>query len=474
VTGRVAVVGGGLGGLTAAGLLARAGCDVTLYEAGHAPGGKAQCLSEGGVTLDTGPTLLTLPHLVRDTFSRLDAEAWLPRFTELDEQCHYRFADGCELRAYKDVEKTAQSAGELRPSERRGVHSFYTEAERLYQAAGEPYLEAPFEGMPDFMARVARRGLSAVTLGMRMGTMDELARKHFRTDHLHQFVNRFATYAGASPYETSAAFAMIPHLERAYGVHHVEGGMGALSRALAQAVERQGVRLRFSAKASWRRQGKVFEVGPPGELERFDAVVMNADPLEGLNRTQEPLALSGYVLLLESDTRLALPHHTLLFSADYPREFKQIFSGQAPDDATLYLCHPAATDATMAPPGKSGLFVMANAPATGTPGEPWKEAERLRTQCLSKLDKVAPGARFRVLGERTPADLAKQGAPGGSIYGFLPHGKFGPFRRPRQRSEVPGLFHAGGGTHPGGGVPLVMLSGRFAADLTLSYLGRGR
>jgi len=476
MTSRVAIIGGGLGGLTAAGLLARAGCDVTVFEAGHAPGGKAQLVSEGGVTLDTGPTLLTLPHLVRETFAKLGAEDLLPRFTELEEPCHYRFADGCELRAHKDVEKMAESAGELRPSERRGLRAFYAEAETIYKAAGEPYLEAPFEGMPDFMTRVARRGLSAVTLGMRMGTLDELARKHFKTDHMHQFVGRFATYAGASPYEASAAFAMIPHLERAFGVHHVEGGMGALGRALAQAVERQGARIKLNAKATWSqtRQGKGFEAGPRGELERFDAVVVNADPLAAAKRTAEPLALSGYVLLLEADARLSLPHHSILFARNYRQEFEQIFSGRSPEDATLYLCHPAATDGTMAPEGKSGLFVMANAPATGTADAPWPDAEWLREQCLAKLDKVAPGARFRVLAERTPSDLAKQGAPGGSIYGFLPHGKFGPFRRPRQRGEVPGLFYAGGGTHPGGGVPLVMLSGRFAAELTLAHLGRGR
>lgn len=295
-----------------------------------------------------------------------------------------------------------------------------------------------------------------------------------RTEHPRQFAGRFATYAGASPYRASAAFALIPHLERALGVHHVEGGVGALAAALGRAVTRGGVRVRLNAPADWTHRGNGFEVGPRGEAEPFDAVVVNADPLGAQGRAGEPLALSGYVLLLEADQRLAFPHHTVLFSRDYTREFGQLFGGAAPDDPTLYFCHPAATDPTMAPEGKSGLFVMANAPASGDANAPWPEAGPLREACLSRLDKLAPGARFQVLGERTPADLARQGAPGGSIYGFLPHGRFGPFRRPRMRGATPGLFFAGGGTHPGGGVPLVMLSGRFAAGLVLEHLGRAR
>jgi phytoene desaturase len=470
----VAVIGGGLGGLTAAGLLAREGFDVTVFEAGPTPGGKAQVLRSDGLTLDTGPTLLTLPHLVRQTFEALGAPEMLPRLMELPEQCVYRFPDGCDFTAYADLEKTARSAGALRPSDANGLRRFYAEAEEIWKAAGEPYLEAPFEGMPAFMARVAKRGLAAMTLGMKLGTLDELARKHFRTTHLRQFAGRFATYAGASPYEASAAFAMIPHLERAFGVFHVEGGMGALARALCRAAERQGAKVRLNAKAEWGSKGAAFEAGPRGEREPFDAVVVNADPLEAQGRSGEPLALSGYVLLLEADTRLPLAHHTVLFSQDYRREFDQLFSGKAPDDPTVYLCHPAATDPSMAPEGRSGLFVMANAPATGDADRPWADAARLREKCLGLLDKVVPGTRLRVLGERTPSDFAKQGAPGGSIYGFLPHGRFGPFRRPKLRGDAPGLFFAGGGTHPGGGVPLVMLSGRFAAGLVREHLGSAR
>ncbi|MBS1149855.1 MAG: crtD, partial [Myxococcaceae bacterium] len=164
---------------------------------------------------------------------------------------------------------------------------------------------------------------------------------------------------------------------------------------------------------------------------------------------------------------------------DYRVEFDALFRGQVPAEPTLYVCHPVASDPTMAPAGHSGVFLMVNAPAlAGGLGpeaeQEWIErASRLRAFCLAGLRQLCPevaGASVRVLGERTPVDLARRGAPGGSIYGFVPHGRLGPFRRPKMRGQVPGLFFSGGGTHPGGGVPLVMLSGHFAAQLAANHL----
>lgn len=475
-TRRVAVVGGGFGGMTAAALLAKDGYDVTLFEAQPALGGKAQVVTADGLRLDTGPTLLTLPHVVRAAFERLGALDLLPAFDALGLQCAYQWPDGCRFQAHADLERTAASAADIRPREARGVRSFYAEAAELYAAAGEPYLEAPFDNMPAFMARVARRGVGAVAKGMAMGTLQQLADAHFATDHLRDFVGRFATYAGANPWETSAAFAMIPHIERAFGVHHVRGGMGALVAALEAAARRLGVTVRAGVKARWFREGNAFRVGPAREEELYDAVVVNDDPLAHVGRGDEPLALSGYVLLLRSRVRSQLPHHAVAFGGDYAREFRELFSHQLAGDPTVYACHPAATDASMAPAGQSGLFVMVNAPALqGDHPVDWAEAApRVREQALQKLFQMDPSLRgqVEVLGERTPQDLKQRAlAPGGSIYGFLPHGKFGPFRRPALKGDSPGLVYAGGGTHPGGGVPMVMMSGSFAAGLVQAHLG---
>ncbi len=455
--------------MVAAGELARKGHAVTVFEAGEL-GGKAGSMVSDTVTLDTGPTLLTMPDVVRSAFARLDALDLLPAFYEVDAQCEYSFASGARFTAYRDLEKTAASAAALGESEALGARTFYKEAAALFQFAGEPYLQSPFEGLGSFLARSIRQGPTAFVRGLALGTLHQLAARHFKTPELRQFVGRFASYAGASPYQASAAFALIAHVERAFGTHHVQGGIGALAKALAQALPRLGVQLVLGARAHWSPQGSRYRVGVSGDERDFDAVVVNADPLESLGRSHEPLSMSGYVLLLEANRRLSLPHHTILFGADDAEEFSALFSGRLPKDPTVYVCHPAATDPTMASEGRSGLYLMVNAPALprGETVDWTPPAARLRDFVLKRLLERCPqvrGAHLTVLEQRTPADFARRGAPGGSIYGFLPHGRLGPFRRPRLRGRTRRLFYAGGGTHPGGGVPLVLLSGHFAAAM---------
>lgn len=471
---RAAVVGGGFGGLVAAGLLARAGVAVTLWEAGATLGGKAQRLRTEGLVLDTGPTLLTMPDGVRDVFAALGARDLLPAITPLDLHCEYRFADGRRLRAWDRLDATAAEAAALDPADGDGLRAFYAEAATLWRVAGEPYLEAPWGGVADFFRRVARRGPGAIVRGMRMGTLASLAARHLRSPALRQYAGRFATYVGAAPDQVSAAFAMIPHLELVEGVHHVSGGMGALVDALAAALRRLGVRIELGTPAGWCGTTGALRAGPRGGEEPVDAVIVNADPLG--EDPKGPLAFSGYVLCLGVPRRLDLPHHSVAFAADYDGEFRALASGRVADDPTVYVCHPVATDPAMAAADRSGLYVMVNAP-TLPPGPPpgaWPHAAAVRGRCLARLAREWGAAALdgaTVLAERTPVDFARQGAPRGSLYGYLPRGRFGAFRRPAMRGRVPGVFFAGGGTHPGGGVPLVMRSGRFAAGLALAHLG---
>lgn len=472
---RVAVIGAGFGGMTAAAELAHAGHAVTLFEQSATLGGKAQLVSRAGVKLDTGPTLLTMPHVVQGTFARLGAADLLPRFHRLTHHARYTWSDGRTFDCGDDLDATATSAGVFESP--AAMRRFYEDARNIHHAAGEPYLEAPFEGTLAFMTRVARRGVASAIAGLKMSSLDALARKHFTSPQLQQFAGRFATYAGASPYEASAAFAMIPHIERAFGVHHVHGGMAALVAAFGEALKRLGVTVVHGARAGWRGHGRELLAGPVGGEAAFDSIVVNEDPLVG---SDAPLALSGYVLLLDVDRRLSLPHHSIAFTDDPKTEFAALFRGEQPLATTVYVCHPAASDASVAPDGRSGLFVMVNAPAlrSADDAEKWQTLKaQLRTVCVDAVKRLSPEAReanLEVIAERTPVDLQRGGAPGGSIYGFLPHGKFGPFARPKMRAKTRGVFYAGGGTHPGGGVPMVMLSGHFAASLVASHLESAR
>lgn len=486
------MIGGGLGGLSAAGRLRREGCEVTLFERTSRLGGKAYALSKGALRLDGGPTLVTLPGWIRETFAALGAEALMPSLLEVDAQCAYHFDDGSRFEVWRDAERTSHSARALDAEAPARFRRFYRIAEEIYQAAGEPYLEAPYRGAAAFFGRVLRRGPAALWRGARLQTLSSLAESLFTDPRLRQFVGRFATYAGASPFHVSAAFAQVPHLERAFGTHHPRGGMGALVEALIEAVRRLGVAVHTKVGARWSRRGGCYRLEREEDgtaLGEFDAVVVNGDPMATLGRDAEPRSLSGYVALLRVGRRLSLPHHLVRFSADDAGEFERLFAprdASVPDAPTVYYCHPAATDPSMAGPDESGVMAMINAPALPAGGDlggarlrdGWdargETTVRLRARCIALLGELAPEARGRIelLEERTPLTLERLGAPGGSIYGFLPHGRLGPFRRPRIQGPTPGLFFAGGGTHPGGGVPLVLRSGQFAAELALRYLRR--
>jgi 1-hydroxycarotenoid 3,4-desaturase len=477
---KVAVIGGGFGGMTAAAELAHKGHRVVLFEHGPTLGGKAQQVMSDGVALDTGPTLLTMPDVIRATFERLGASDLLPRFLPLPHQSRYYFSDGSNFDCHESLEQTKASVAAIDAGDAKSLAGFYGEAAQVYAAAGEPYLTAPFEGVASYMARVAKNGWAGLWRGATFSTLHGLAQKHFRNPKLHQFVGRFATYAGASPFEASAAYAMIAHLERAYGVFHVEGGMRALAVALEACLRRTGVEIRLNTAAHVHRNRSETMVTAIDQSEVFDSVVINADPLASATPKASGLAMSGYVLLLKVSQRLKLPHHTVIFSEHYAQEFKEIFAGRTPQHPTVYFCHPAATDGSVATANASGVFCMVNSPvlADKSPeaAQRWREgATHLQAFCVSKLRQLCPSllpSEIHVMGERTPVDFAGQGAPLGSIYGHLPHGTFGPFARPKMRSNMPGVYFSGGGTHPGGGVPLVMLSGHFAADLAQRHLVR--
>lgn len=466
---RIAVLGGGVGGLVAAGTLARDGNRVTLFEGSQVLGGKARALWANGHTLDVGPTVLTMPRVVRETFAALEATDLLPELLPVPLQCHYQWPTGKRLDLHQDLERTVAGAEAFGAGEGERLRRLYADAASIYEALGRPYLESPYEGPLRLLQRAWRTPGVTRLAGSTLQTLDGFARARLSSPELVQLIGRFATYVGASPFEASATFAMIAHLERAEGVFHPRGGLAALAGALATAARRLGVTVHLGTRARVERRGSELLAGPDGGLEVFDAVVVNGDPLAHQGRTSGTLSLSGYVLLLEADRRLDLPHHSILFSSDSRAEFAALFSGEQPEGATLCICHPASTDASMSPDGKSGLFLMFNAPPLRDGDEArWPErAAALRTEALERLRAAFPSARdakLTVLGERTPLDLLALGAPRGSIYGFVPHGRLGPFQRPPMRSRTRGVVFAGGGTHPGGGVPLVMLSGRFAAQ----------
>ncbi|HEY1017064.1 MAG TPA: phytoene desaturase family protein [Herpetosiphonaceae bacterium] len=481
----VAVVGGGLGGLAAAIRLRAAGARVTLFEKNGRVGGKMNLVEQDGFTFDTGPSLFTMPWVVDELLAVAGyRREELLEIVPVDPTCRYRFADGQRFDAWADLAALVGEIERLSPPDVAGFFRFMAFAARIYQAAAEPFLLEPFAGLRTMLQpRLLRDALKIAPFQ----TVDQAVRRFFRHPHLRQIFNRYATYNGSSPYRSPATFCIIPYVELAQGGWYVRGGMYRLAAALERVAGELGVEIRLNSPVSALefagRRARGVRLAD-GSSVAADHVVVNADALYALDELippakapSHPLSCSGFVLLLGVHDRFPqLAHHNIFFSADYPAEFRAIFERGAPaPDPTIYVAATARSDAGHAPPGMLNLFVLVNAPPLGRVN--WeREAPAYRDLIVSRLERAGlDGLSAAIVSERclTPADLAAMtNAHRGALYGPASHGLRAAFLRPRNRPPgLRGVTLAGGATHPGGGIPLVLLSGKAAARWALEELG---
>ncbi len=490
---RVVVIGAGVGGLSAAARLAVLGHDVTVCEAAAQIGGKLGLVEHdvpghGRFRFDTGPSLVTMPHVFRDLFEATGGWPDDLCLTPLDPMARYRFVDGTTFDATSDLDDfcrrldTALGAGNG-----KDWRSFTERAQRVWEASRLPFLESALDG-PTSIARLAVRrpgDIAAIAPGR---TLRSLGRRHLRDARLRTFLDRYATYTGSDPRQAPAALAAVPYAEQAYGGWYVTGGLYRLGVAIRDRAVTCGAQVRLSSRvirietAGGRACGVLLE---DGSRLPADVVVANVDaaqvygalvdaPVAARRLARATPSLSGFVLLLAVQGRTpGLAHHNVLFPVDHDAEFDAVFGKRAAPvaDPTLYVSAPA--DPAVRPDGCEAWFVLVNAPRHGAgrgavdwcaPGLVETYADRL----LDLLGSRGLPVRERVLWSRalSPADLEQRtGAPGGAIYGTSSNGAAAAFLRPANRSPVPGLFLVGGSSHPGGGLPLVALSAQITAGL---------
>jgi phytoene desaturase len=480
----IIIVGGGLGGLAAAIRLAARGRRVALLEKNERVGGKLNIVSEAGYTFDTGPSLLTMPWVLRSLFAA--AGAHLEDELELvpiEPTCRYRWPDGTRFDASQSLRLLMQAIGQLDQRDVSGFLRFLAYAEQIYQAAAGPFLLHPFDGLRDLITPALLRDAWKIDP---LRTVDQAVRSFFHSPYLRQVFNRYATYNGSSPYQAPATFNLIAYIEFVEGGWYIRGGMYNLARALERLARKLGVEIHTCSPVErvLVRGGAAHGVAlASGHRLEARAVIVNADPryayhelLPEQQRMAARLArlepsCSGFILLLGVDrTYPDLAHHNIFFSADYQREFAAIFGKRVPaPDPTVYICATSLSDPAHAPPGHSNLFVLINAPAIG-PRVNWaREASGYRDTIIRKLERMGlDQLEQHITYERiiAPDDLqARYNAPGGAIYGLASNQPWTAFLRPPLRArDLARLYFVGGGTHPGGGIPLVLLSGQAVAE----------
>ncbi|PWH18586.1 MAG: phytoene desaturase [Anaerolineae bacterium] len=483
----ILILGAGIGGLSAAIHLAASGLNVTILEQNPTVGGKMAEITENGFRWDTGPSVITMRGVFEDLFSaagrRLeDYLTLLP----VEPLTRYFWPDGTRLDLSRDLSKTAAQISALEPRDLEGYLDFLAEAARLHRITGPVFTYGPPPSL-ESLKHVTFQDALRVDL---VRTLQQSIERRVRHPYLRQLLGRFATYVGASPYLAPATLGVIAHVELTEGVWYPQGGIYQIARAYERLARELGVEIRLNAKIreicvhGEQVSAVILETG---EILPAHTILSNIDVtttygliqsdrarLRLASLMKREVSCSGVVLLLGVEgTFPELAHHNIFFSSDYRREFHQIFSQRVlPDDPTLYLCITSKADPSHAPAGCENWFVMVNAPAlTPNPSPDGRgETNQVTEMLLDRLARIGLDVRNRIRSQRllTPLDIQKNtGAWRGALYGISFNDRFAPFKRPHNRSEFKGLYFAGGTTHPGGGVPMVTLSGKLAAQLIM-------
>jgi diapolycopene oxygenase len=491
--GTIGVAGAGLGGLAAACTLAARGYRVTLLERNAWIGGKAAVLERQGYRFDMGPTILTVPSVLRRIFT--EAGRRLEDYLDLiplDPQWRCFFEGGSVLDLYANPERMSRHLADRAPEAAQSYPEFIAMSKRLHEISDRYFfwrsvgsIWDTFDPGTTLKASVLK-DLSAMRMGQ---TVAGTIRGMIKEPRVSQMLDHFTQYIGSAPDASPAILCAIAHMQTSEGVWYPRGGTGAVPKALLKLACELGVEVRTGAgiRRILKDGGRVAGVETEsGERLAFDAVVANADAVRThreliggdiaakfeRRRSYEP-ACSGVVLYLGLDKQYEqLLHHTFVFSRDPEEEFHAIYrEGRPAPDPTAYLCAPARTsEPEVAPPGGEALYVLVHTPFLRRDHD-WKEMlPRYRRTILEKLERSAgmKDIEKHIVTEDflTPQGIHdRYGVLNGAIYGIASHGRFtGAFKPGNRSPDLKGLYLAGGAAHPGPGMPMVMMSGWIAAD----------
>lgn len=489
---RVGVVGGGLGGLAAACVLAARGHKVVLFERNEWLGGKAAELREQGFRFDMGPTILTVPRVLERIFAeagrKLSDHLDLRR---LDPQWRCFFEDGTVLDLQESIEATAAAAGRLNPASAQGYRDFIAMSSKLHDVSEKFFFWRSVEDVFDTIDMKKNLEMSTVRdiMSLRMGTtVAGQIRKRVPDPRVSQMLDHFVQYVGSSPYGSPAVLCGIAHMQTSEGVWYPMGGTRAVPAALVALAADLGVDFRTGCgvRRILMEGGRASGVETDaGETVACDQVVSNMDSVRTYRelvgaapaakfarRWKRDPACSGVVLYLGLDRAYEhLAHHDFVFSRDPEEEFDHIYGrGEPAPDPTAYIAAPARTEPGVAPPGGEALYVLVHTPYL-RPHHDWRAMfPAYRQVILDKLKRTAGMGDIeeRIVFERhlTPQDIHERySVLNGAIYGLASHGRFfGAFKPGNRSRDLAGLYLAGGAAHPGPGMPMVLMSGWIAAD----------
>lgn len=481
----VAIVGAGIAGLSAAIRLQSKGYKVTVFEANNYPGGKLTAFEGNGYRFDMGPSLFTMPQFVEELFA-IAGRNHQDYFNYIRKEvvCNYFFEDGTTFTAHANPEDFAAEAEAVFKVNKQAVLDYFKRSKTKYDLTAGLFLEKSLHKFSTYLNSQTVKAIFNLSVLDINSTLNEVNEKLIKEPKLVQLFNRFATYNGSSPYLTPGIMSMIPHLEQHFGTYFPKGGMHQITMSLYNLAREIDVIFQFETKVEEiiTENNNATGVKVNNNVIPFDIVVSNADvvptyrkllpkhkaPEKTLSQPRSSSALIFYWGIKHSFENLDL--HNIFFSEDYKTEFDYIFNKKTVHhDPTVYINITSKDEPTDAPEGCENWFTMINVPSNT--GQDWdtiiKEA---RTNIIKKLSGLLNKDIEALIEYEFVLDPrgieSKTQSYQGALYGASSNNKFAAFlRHPNFKNSIKNLYFCGGSVHPGGGIPLCLLSGKIVSEL---------
>ena len=479
------IIGSGIAGIATSIRLACQGYDVSVFEKNEYPGGKLSSFTLGDYRFDFGPSLFTMPHFVDELFT-LAGENPRDHFQYKRKEigCKYYWEDGVRLNAYGDNNRFLEEVDNTLGVPKHQLQNYLEQAQKKYNRTVSIFLEKSLHKLDTYLNKATVKGILHLFSYELETTLHKVNMRRLKEPHLVQFYDRFATYNGSNPYQTPGMMTLIQHLEQHYGTFVPEKGMVDITNSLVALAKRKGVQFHFNTAV----EEIVIEhqlatgIRVNGTTHKADVVVSNMDvvptyrhlmptqkaPEKSLQQERSSSAVIFYWGIDRSFPDLDL--HNIFFSDNYQAEFDAIFRDKTLfDDPTVYVNITAKDVHGDAPAGKENWFVMVNAPHDT--GQDWDALSKtLKKQVLDKLNRNLTVDLANHIEEEwvlTPPLIADKTASfTGALNGAASNNRMAAFlRHPNFSRHISGLYFCGGSVHPGGGIPLCLLSAKIVADL---------
>lgn len=483
---KAVIIGAGIAGIATAIRLAVKGYAVEVFEANSYPGGKLSEFEQQGYRFDAGPSLFTMPQYVDELF-RLTGKnpADTFRYQQLNIICNYFYADGSRFTAYADADRFAQEAEQVLHESAENIQAYFNKSRKIYQITNHVFLEQSLHQLKTFLSRKTAASILQLPKIDALRTMHKANSQLLTDKRMVQFFDRYATYNGSNPYQAPATLNVIPHLEQHFGTYFPEGGMYKITSSLVELAESLDVQFHYNQPVQRIVVAgkKATAVQVNGEYVKADVVVSNMDvwftyrkllqqhpelsPEKILNQERSSSALIFYWGISKQFPELDL--HNIFFSADYETEFNSIWKEKVIHaDPTVYLNISSKYKVDDAPQGNENWFVMINVPANR--GQDWDALiNEARQNIISKLSKqlgqnIAPLITCESILDPRSIE-SRTSSYQGSLYGTSSNNQFAAFlRHANKSSKINNLYFCGGSVHPGGGIPLALLSAKIVSE----------